>query len=104
MQKTWMPITAGALEITCSIFAGFVAAAILSCVTGITGQVPDNQTLIIIAVPFAIACLSFAGSISALRRKNWGLALAGSISGTLICWPLGIAAIVLIVISKNEFA
>ncbi len=47
--------------------------------------------------------MSIVGSIFSLRRRTWGIALTGSISA-FICVPiLGIAAIILIVLAKNNF-
>ena len=101
-QKTWKSIVAGALDIVSSIFAGILAAATISCVVNITAY-PDTQTLLIAAIPFALACLAFAGGISAIARKNWGLGLAGSIAATVAFWPAGIIALIFTVLSKNEF-
>jgi ABC-type dipeptide/oligopeptide/nickel transport system permease component len=49
-----------------------------------------------------ISILAIIGGIYTLRRKNWGMALAGSIAAFFCSCPLGIAAIILIVLSKNE--
>jgi hypothetical protein len=57
-----------------------------------------------LALPFAIVgILAIVGGIYALRRKIWGLALAGSIAAFFPSWILGIAAIVFTALSKNEF-
>lgn len=58
----------------------------------------------IIAIVFVLGILlSIIGSVFSLRRRAWGLALTGSI-GALICIPfLGIVAVILIVMSKNQF-
>ncbi len=58
----------------------------------------------VIAIVFILGILlSIIGGVVALRRRAWGLVLTGSI-GTLICIPfLGIAAIILTVMSKNQF-
>jgi len=44
------------------------------------------------------------GGVLSMRRKKWGWSLAGSIAGTLSVLPLGIPAIILIALSKDEFA
>lgn len=50
-----------------------------------------------------LAILALVGGIFALRRKLWGLALAGSISGTMTFMPTGIAAIIFTSMSRPEF-
>jgi hypothetical protein len=48
--------------------------------------------------------LAIAGGIFAIQRKRWGWALAGSIAAAINPLPLGIVAIVLVILSKNEFS
>jgi hypothetical protein len=55
-------------------------------------------------VLFLIGALAIGGGIFALRRKNWGLALAGAITATIAFFPTGIAAVILIAIGQQEFA
>ena len=57
-----------------------------------------------VAIIFGLGIiLSIVGGIFALRRRTWGVALTGSV-GAFICVPLfGIAAIILIVMSKHLF-
>jgi hypothetical protein len=60
--------------------------------------------LVIIAVPLAVlGAVSLVGGLFSLRRKNWGWALAGSITTLLVSQVLGIVSIVLIALAKNEF-
>jgi uncharacterized membrane protein len=58
----------------------------------------------VVAIIFVLGIiLSIVGGIFALRRRAWGVALTGSL-GAFICVPLfGIAAAILIVVSKNLF-
>ena len=57
-----------------------------------------------VAIPVLIlGIIAVLGGIYSIKRKAWGLALAGSISGTLLTWFLGIPAIILTIISKKEF-
>jgi len=64
------------------------------------------------AVGIVLGLIAMAGGISAIRRKAWRPALAGAACaiypphpwGYLIWTPvLGILAVVLVVLSKNEF-
>ncbi len=116
MKITWMPITAGIL---CIIAGGLTL--LVSVLAGIGLGVffssnyafgPDNQALpafglwVVIFLPlFIISAVAIAGGYFALRREIWGFALAGAICSllTIWLWPLGIAAIVLVSISKHEF-
>ena len=57
------------------------------------------------AIPsLLIAVLALVGGIFAVQRKRWGWALAGSIAAIFSFILLGIPAVILIAISKNEFA
>jgi hypothetical protein len=117
MQKTWMPMTAGILDIIAGGF-GLIAGLVLLIIGAVGSnfmayyvpQIPPATLVVIflcIAVPLIIvAILAIVGGIYALRRKIWGLALAGSIAAFFIpwAWLLGIAAIVFTALSKNEFA
>ena len=64
----------------------------------------NNAAASLLAIAFlAGIILSIVGGVFALRRRVWGGALAGSF-GAFICVPiLGIAAIILIAISKQSF-
>jgi hypothetical protein len=113
-KETWMPMTAGILDIIAGCF-GLIGGSIL-LVLGAVGssimayfapQLPPAVAVVIlssIAVPLIIVgILAIVGGIYALRRKIWGLALAGSIAAFFPSWVLGITAIVLTALSKNEF-
>ena len=108
-----MPIVAGILDIVCAVFHLLAVIGLTIAIIATGGAVfcpgvwvPGNVTIILlsIAIPFAIATiLALLGGISALQRKNWGLALAGSIAAFFPVGLLGIAAIILTALSKNEF-
>jgi hypothetical protein len=60
--------------------------------------------LIVVAIfIFVAGVLSLLGGIYALQRKKWGLALAGSIVSVFGPIILGIPAIILTAMSKDEF-
>ena len=50
-----------------------------------------------------IGVLGIVGGAYALKRKNWGLALAGAIAGTITFFPCGIPAIIFTSLGKDEF-
>ena len=74
------------------------------------GPTPDVAFNIILTVYAVIGgfftlvgVLGIVGGVFALRRKNWGLALAGAIAGTLVFFPCGIPAIIFTALGKPEF-
>jgi len=120
MEKTWKPVVAGILDIISGIpsLIGVLYMIIAIVVTGsaalhIPGMVipgmpaiPEFVPIILSIIAGALAfvgILAIVGGIFALQRKNWGLALAGSIAAFLPWSLLGIAAIILTALSKNEF-
>jgi hypothetical protein len=50
-----------------------------------------------------IGILGIVGGIFAIKRKYWGLALAGAIASIFTFFPCGIAAVVIISMAKPEF-
>jgi hypothetical protein len=59
--------------------------------------------LVIALVAAALAALSIVGGVFALRRKRWGLALAGAVAGIFTFFPTGIAAVVLLALDQAAF-
>lgn len=117
MEKTWMPKVAGILDIVAGSFG-----VLFSCITVLwfaffsyficsdTPRYHDFPAsfIAIFMIPwatfmFAAGILAIVGGIYALRRKIWGLALAGSIGALFGSSPLGVAAIIFTALSKNEF-
>ena len=105
MHKTWKPITAGILN----IIAG--AAGLFFGVFAILRARHFERVLAHLGRDFigfvwvTLGILAIAGGICALRRKNWGFALAGAICAIFLPgWLPGILATVFLSISKNEFA
>ncbi len=47
--------------------------------------------------------LALVGGIYALRKKLWGLALAGAIGGIITFFPIGIVAVIFTAMAKPEF-
>ncbi|HEX9896730.1 MAG TPA: hypothetical protein VGA85_03610 [Dehalococcoidales bacterium] len=50
-----------------------------------------------------LGLLGIIGGIYALKRKYWGLALAGSIAGSITFFPCGIVAVIFTAMAKPEF-
>ena len=111
MSKTRKPIIGGVLTI-CSGLLGLLGIASYSIGFGDAGSgigkgdMPPFVPSIIfgMSIPaIIIALLALLGGILAIRRKQWRWALAGSIAAALSLIILGVPAIVLIAISKDEF-
>jgi len=107
--RTAMPAIAGALAIASAglkllALLGLVAAGIFMAMPASAGLVAPLATLLVITIPlFILLVLAIIGGIFAIQRKMWGLALAGSIAAFLPFSLLGIASIVLVALSRDEF-
>ena len=51
-----------------------------------------------------VGVLGIVGGIFAIKKKRWGLALAGAIAGTVTFFPCGIPAIIFVTLGKPEFS
>jgi hypothetical protein len=96
---------AGILEIVGGSL-DMLAAIVLFVIVVVSAASRDGAPPALALVALAAAIIggiAIAGGSCALRRRNWGMALAGAI---VILWPvtlLGIAALILTVLSKDEF-
>jgi hypothetical protein len=111
-----MPVVAGILSVVAGSLS-LLGSILISIGLGVfltstywtgpgTADIPTVIIWMVFFLPyFIISALSIAGGIYALRRKIWGLALAGAICTlfTIWAWPLGAAAIVFLALSKDEF-
>ena len=111
MEKTWKPTTAGILAIVAGVL-GAVGGIIVAVVGGTIGKlwlgpmaIPNIATILgAIAIPLIIiGIVAIVGGVYALKRRIWGLALAGSICSLICVWFLGIPAIIFTAMGKNEF-
>jgi hypothetical protein len=113
MESTVKPRVAGILIIVTGSI-GTLSVLILAFLLWVVSEGlavgfgnPTNAPLGIILMLGLIAALpgmvAVIGGISALKRRHWGLALSGSICACLYFNVLGIPALVLLILSKNEF-
>ncbi|MFC1943827.1 hypothetical protein ACFLWO_04570 [Chloroflexota bacterium] len=107
-KKTWMPTVAGILDIVAGSLSLFVLLLFAIGPMIITplkeGVFSLNLSLFLMVIPgLAIETLVIVGGVFAIQRRKWGWTLAGSIAAAMIPLPLGIAAVVCTVLSKNEF-
>lgn len=108
MEKTWRPITAGILDIIAGVAMLFACfwLVLAGGLTFFVGEVPQWVPALLfgLAIPFALlAILAVIGGIYAIKRKVWGMALAGSIASFFCLFILGAIAIVLVALSRSEF-
>lgn len=103
MEKTWKPTTAGIL----CIIAGAIAtiAGIVIAVVGSIGWFFGIPWVSAIGAPSIIlGIIAIVGGSYALKRRVWGLALAGSICALVGPWfILGLLAIIFVSLGKGEF-
>ena len=123
MKRAWIPVTAGILNVISGVFAligGMAVAsipgtpmsnAIVSYYIYSTGSgaatTESVATLIIRIVATLLIFLgvtSLLGGIYALRRKFWGLTLAGAVFSLFYLPPLGIPSTIFTLLSRREFA
>ncbi len=116
MIRTWMPVAAGIISIVVgglSLIVGFFVALAFTILysnnymDGTQFTAAAGAIIWAIFLPYLILCaVAIAGGVFSLRRRLWGLALAGTICSLIVgwwVWPAGVAAIVFVIISKNEF-
>ena len=113
--KTVMPVIVGILNLTSGILSvicfipiliavivvGFNLVTIYIGLPGIAIAFSVLVTLAILALFLGI--LAIIGGAFALQRKNWGWALVGSICALSPSFLLGLVAIILTAVSRNEF-
>jgi hypothetical protein len=85
MERTWKPIAAGILCIIAGVIGLIPAMAVALLFVGASSMFGDIPSMIFaLPIPLILfGILPIVGGIYALRRRRWGLALAGS-----ICCPL----------------
>jgi hypothetical protein len=104
MEQTWKPTTAGIL----SIIAGALQVIIgmgLAIAGGIAGIFTGIPWFGVAGIPLTvIGVVAIVGGAYALKRRVWGLALAGAICALFGPWGiLGILAIIFVALGKAEF-
>ena len=119
-KKTWKPTVAGILNIVAGVsnllgvFGVIIAIVAIGSnpyfwqffpAAGFPLTIGFLQTILIISAVFLaiVGILPLLGGIYAVKRKMWGLALAGSIAAIFGSTPLGIVSTVFTAIAKDEF-
>ncbi len=111
MGKSWMPKTAGILDI---VAGGLSIIGVILLYLGVTilrsvlpfKEIPEWLPVIIMLIGaprLLIDILAVVGGIYCLKRKAWGLALAGSIAAVFSRFVLGAVALVFVIWGKDQF-
>lgn len=109
MERTWKPTTAGILSIIAGAI-GVILGLVLALAGGAWGALVGFFFPVLggaiagaFAVPLILGVVAIVGGAYALKRRFWGLALAGSICALFGVWFLGIPAIIFVILGKAEF-
>ena len=104
MNRRWMTIIAGICSIIGGIF-GIVAGAgaayfitALRMLTGFEALTGLGAALIVLGI------IALIGGIMTLKRKVWPLALVGAICALFPVVPLGVVAIIFVIMGRKAFA
>ena len=109
VEKTAMPVVAGILAIASGGFkllsiVGMIMAIFLIVTPVDSYGIHPLVILLALCIPLTIlGVVAIIGGISALQRKRFGLAVAGSVASFLPFSFLGLASIILIALSRKEF-
>ena len=112
-NKTRKPTAAGILCIIAGA-TGLIGGIVLTVLDLVTGRIPldplvpkvfgEVAIVIVLSIPLIIlGIVAIAGGIYALKRKKWGLSLAGSICSLICVFFLGIPAVIFMISVKGEF-
>lgn len=112
-----LSIIAGAWGICLGIGFPLIAILIFNFLPSVFPTTPGNSVLpqsffTILTAIYAIlglfyvilGVMSIVGGTFALKRKHWGVALAGSITAALITYLFGIPSVILITMARDRFS
>ena len=117
MANSSSPIVAGVLSIVSGVFGIFISIALILFsvffmnIESFPVTTPHDFPFLLLQVVsmvwgiilLVLSIVSIIGGIYALQRKLWSLALAGSIVSMLVFFPIGIAAVIFVGLSREEF-
>ena len=118
MERTWKPTTAGVLNIISGAFGIAIGIFLILLPFGFSGLIMRSVDIEMIIGAFGVTAdiltiagtgtlvfgiVVLAGGIYALKRRRWGLALAGSILALGPGNILGLLAIIFVSLGKKEF-
>ena len=103
-KATWQSTVAGILDIIDGCINLLLVVGLTVAIVFVADE-PDTLAILVpIAVVFTVkAILAIVGGMCALQRKNWGMAIVGAIAACLPLSLLGIAALILTALSRDQF-
>ena len=108
MKRTALPTIAGVINIVIGslnllgIIGVGIAIIVISSAAGVDVIVIPILWSVLVAL-LILGLPSLIGGIYALQKKNWAIALIGSIASFLIWNIIGLIPLILIIISRDEF-
>ena len=117
MANSSSPIVAGVLSLVSGVIGIFMSVALIlfsvfwANIESFPMDIPRDFPFLLLQVAcmvwgivqLVLAIVAVIGGIYALQRKLWGLALAGAIVSMLVFFPTGIAAVIFVSLSREEF-
>jgi len=113
VEKTSRPVTAGILNIITGVigltgaftafFVFFAMTVTLDIYLPVFPEFVAGVVLAVAIISLLFSLLIMVSGIFATQRKYWGLVLAGSIAAVLGLFFLGIPALILVSLSRDEF-
>ena len=115
-RRTWMPTTTGILSIISGVLGllyGLVLILLFSMLAPMMGlygaSAAEARVVMTVMQAFGIplvilGIVAIVGGVYAIRRRIWGLALAGAICAIFSVFGiLGILSVIFVSLSKKEF-
>lgn len=107
MDRTWKPTVGGILAIIAGVALGIIAAEVFAFPARFLTSSPHRWWTVIAFVVGAVFVIlgitAIVGGIYALRRRRWGLALAGAMCALPAGFLPGILAIIFVIRGREEF-
>lgn len=104
-KKIGTIVVAGILDIIVGCLSVFGVLGLMVAIAFVSDE-PDTLAILVpIAVLLALkSILALVGGMYALQRRNWGMALVGAIAAALPFSLLGIVALILTALSRDQFS
>ncbi len=107
MEKTAMPVIAGIMNLVIGFINLLGVLGVGIAIAVVWSEQASDVALLVLWIVFGVLLVfsvpSIIGGIYALQRRNWVIALLGSV-GSFLTWNLiGLAPLILVILSRNEF-
>ncbi len=103
-KSTWQSTTAGILDIIDGCLSVLLVLGLIVAIAYVSDEPGTLAILVPITVLFAVkTILAIVGGLYALQKRNWGMAIIGATAACLPFSLLGIAALILTALSRDQF-